>query len=69
MVVLLDNIIQTYGTSWEVIDADKVIAFTPQRNSGDPMPDGEILSTVNLMKQMEFWLWIKLQLLKLTLFL
>ena len=44
MVVLLDNIIQTYGTSWEVIDADKVIAFTPQRNSGDPMPDGETLS-------------------------
>ena len=44
MVVLLDNIIQTYGTSWEVIDADKVIAFTPQRNSGDLMPDGETLS-------------------------
>ena len=44
MVVLLDNIIQTYGTSWEVIDADKVIAFTPQRISGDPMPDGEKLS-------------------------
>lgn len=44
MVVLLDNIIQTYGTSWEVIDADKVIAFNSQQNSGDPMPDGEILS-------------------------
>ena len=44
MVVLLDNIVQTYGTSWEVIDADKVIAFTPQRISGDPMPDGETLS-------------------------
>ena len=44
MVVLLDNIIQTYGTSWEVIDADKVIAFNAQQNSGEAMPDGETLS-------------------------
>ena len=44
MVVLLDNIIQTYGTSWEVIDADKVISFTAQQNSQEAMPDGETLS-------------------------
>lgn len=43
MVVLLDNIIQTYGTSWEIIDADKVIDFNAQQLSGDPMPDGEVL--------------------------
>jgi hypothetical protein len=43
MVVLLDNIIQTYGTSWEIIDADKVIDFYSQQLSGDPMPDGEML--------------------------
>ena len=40
MVVMLDNIVQTYGTSWELIDADKVIKFTSQRNAGEPMPDG-----------------------------
>ena len=44
MVVLLDNIIQTYGTSWEVIDADKVISFTAQQAASAPMPDGETLS-------------------------
>lgn len=44
MVVLLDNIVQTYGTSWEVIDADKVIIFTAQENSGEQMPGGERLS-------------------------
>ena len=43
MVVLLDNIIQTYGTSWEIIDADKVIDFYTQQLSGDPMPDGELI--------------------------
>ena len=43
MVVLLDNIIQTYGTSWEIIDADKVIDFYTQQLSGDPMPDGEMI--------------------------
>ena len=44
MVVLLDNIVQTYGTSWEVIDADKVISFTAQQNAQEAMPDGETLS-------------------------
>ena len=39
MVVLLDNIIQTYGTSWIVTDADKTIRFTSSRNSGEFMPD------------------------------
>ena len=39
MVVLLDNIIQTYGTSWIVTDADKTIRFTSNRNSGELMPN------------------------------
>ena len=35
---MLDNIIQTYGTSWIVTDADKTIRFTSNRNSGELMP-------------------------------
>ena len=38
MVVLLDNIIQTYGTSWIVTDADKTIRFTSNRDAGELMP-------------------------------
>jgi hypothetical protein len=38
MVVILDNIIQTYGTSWIVTDADKTIRFTSSRDSGELMP-------------------------------
>jgi hypothetical protein len=38
MVVLLDNIIQTYGTSWIVTDADKTIRFTSSRDAGELMP-------------------------------
>lgn len=38
MVVILDNIIQTYGTSWIVTDADKTIRFTSSQDSGELMP-------------------------------
>ena len=39
MVVLLDNIIQTYGTSWIVTDADKTIRFTASRDAGEFLPN------------------------------
>ena len=42
MVVLLDNIIQTYGTSWIVTDADKTIRFTSNRDSGEIMPNEKL---------------------------
>lgn len=44
MIILLDNVIQTYGTSWFVTDSDKVISFTSSKNSGELLPDGEILA-------------------------
>lgn len=44
MIVLLDNIIQTYGTSWTVTDSDKVFKFESTQNSGELMPQGEILT-------------------------
>ena len=39
MVVLLDNIIQTYGTSWIVTDSDKTIRFTSSRDAGEFLPN------------------------------
>lgn len=44
MVVLLDNIIQTYGTSWTVTDSDKVFKFTSTQNAGQLMPQGEVIT-------------------------
>ena len=44
MVVLLDNIIQTYGTSWTVTDSDKVFKFTSTQDAGELMPQGEVLT-------------------------
>ena len=44
MIILLDNVIQTYGTSWFVTDSDKVISFTDSKNDGELLPDGELLT-------------------------
>ena len=44
MLVSLDNIIQTYGTSWIVTDSDKVFKFEASQNSGELMPEGEQLT-------------------------
>jgi hypothetical protein len=44
MVVLLDNIIQTYGTSWTVTDSDKVFEFESTQDAGELMPQGETLT-------------------------
>lgn len=41
MIVSLDNIIQTYGTSWIVTDSDKVFRFESSQSSGELMPEGE----------------------------
>jgi hypothetical protein len=38
MVVILDNIIQTYGSSWIVTDADKTIRFSSSRDAGELLP-------------------------------
>ena len=38
MVVILDNIIQTYGSSWIVTDADKTIRFTSSRDANELLP-------------------------------
>lgn len=44
MVVLLDNIVQTYGTSWTVTDSDKIFQFTSTRDANELMPQGEVLT-------------------------
>ena len=44
MIVSLDNIIQTYGTSWIVTDSDKVFRFESSQSSGELMPEGEQLT-------------------------
>jgi hypothetical protein len=44
MVVILDNIIQTYGTSWVVTDADKVFYFEASEGIGEDLPQNEILT-------------------------
>ena len=44
MVVLLDNVVQTYSTSWFVTDSDKNIKFTPSQQQGELLPDDEILT-------------------------
>lgn len=41
MVVLLDNVIQTYGSSWFVTDSDKNIRFTSSESQGELLPEGE----------------------------
>ena len=41
MLVSLDNIIQTYGTSWIVTDSDKVFKFESSQDAGELMPEGE----------------------------
>ena len=41
MVVLLDNVIQTYGSSWFVTDSDKNIRFTSSQSQGELLPEGE----------------------------
>lgn len=43
MVVILDNIIQTYGDSWTVTDSDKTFNFESVQQAGEFMPDGELL--------------------------
>jgi len=44
MVILLDNVIQTYGTSWFVTASDKNITFTSSRAEGQLLPEGESLT-------------------------
>jgi len=44
MVVSLDNIIQSYGTSWTVIDSSKEFNFTSVQQAGELLPSGEILT-------------------------
>ena len=44
MIVLLDNVVQTYGTSWFVTDSDKNIKFTSSEQQGELLPDNEILT-------------------------
>jgi hypothetical protein len=44
MVVLLDNIIQTYDTSWTVIDSSKVFSFDAVKDLGEDLPDSETLT-------------------------
>lgn len=44
MVVILDNIIQTYGTSWTVTDSDKTLSFETVRDAGEVMPQGELMT-------------------------
>ena len=43
MLVLLDNIVQTYEISWTVTDADKAFSFESVETSGQLMPGGDIL--------------------------
>lgn len=44
MLVILDNVIQTYGTTWFVTDSDKNIQFTPSQQQGELLPDQELLT-------------------------
>ena len=45
MVIILDNIVQTYGTSWIVTDSDKTLDFTESvKDLGELMPAGETLT-------------------------
>ena len=45
MVIILDNIIQTYGTSWIITDSDKTLDFTESvKDLGELMPAGETLT-------------------------
>jgi hypothetical protein len=44
MIVSLDNIIQTYNTSWIVTDSDKVFKFQSSQDAGELMPEGEQLT-------------------------
>jgi len=44
MLVSLDNIIQTYGTSWIVTDSDKVFKFEASQIAGELLPEGEKLT-------------------------
>jgi hypothetical protein len=44
MLVSLDNIIQTYGTSWIVTDSDKVFKFEASQIAGELLPEGEQLT-------------------------
>ena len=39
MLVLLDNVIQTYGSSWFVTDSDKNIRFTSSQSQGELLPE------------------------------
>lgn len=43
MLVILDNIVQTYGDSWNVTDADKTFSFASVENAGQLMPGGDVL--------------------------
>ncbi|BCU94629.1 MAG: hypothetical protein CM15mV5_3060 [uncultured marine virus] len=44
MVIILDNIVQTYGTSWIITDSDKTLDFTESvKDLGELMP-GETLT-------------------------
>jgi len=43
MLVILDNIVQTYGDSWTVTDADKTFSFESVENAGQLMPGGDVL--------------------------
>ena len=45
MVIILDNIVQTYGTSWIITDSDKTLDFTESvKDLGELMPAGEVLT-------------------------
>ena len=45
MVIILDNIVQTYGTSWIITDSDKTLDFTESvKDLGELMPAGEQLT-------------------------
>jgi hypothetical protein len=44
MVVILDNIIQTYGTAWDITDSDKVFYFQASENIGESLPENETLT-------------------------
>ena len=45
MVIILDNIVQTYGTSWIITDSDKTLDFTESvKDLGELMPAGETLT-------------------------
>ena len=43
MIVILDNVIQTYGTSWFVTESDKNIRFISSQLDEELLPEGELL--------------------------